>query len=226
MQLFFLLLVLLLYLLPLPSPSPHNNNKKEEKRKEYEKANQRTSHSGVCGTAYCSCGELSPVDMHQFFFFFLPITVALCDLAFVFFFFSALLLFKPFQSNDLKDVFSLAFNFFFFFLYACATSLGAFLTPLAFTCATVFSVFPFFFFALPSQETGYCTLAIVLFTRLHYLLPLYRHCFLFWSNHFTVNERGSLPTLFFFFFSCFIIRCRCYECSYSSPLALLSLTPT
>lgn len=146
MQLFFLLLVLLLYLLPLPSPSPHNNNKKEEKRKEYEKANQRTSHSGVCGTAYCSCGELSPVDMHQFFFFFLPITVALCDLAFVFFFFSALLLFKPFQSNDLKDVFSLAFNFFFFFFVCICHFTRSFPHTSRFYLRHGIFCFSFFFF--------------------------------------------------------------------------------
>ena len=146
MQLFFLLLVLLLYLLPLPSPSPHNNNKKEEKRKEYEKANQRTSHSGVCGTAYCSCGELSPVDMHQFFFFFLPITVALCDLAFVFFFFSALLLFKPFQSNDLKDVFSLAFSFFFFFFVCMCHFTRSFPHTSRFYLRHGIFCFSFFFF--------------------------------------------------------------------------------
>ena len=80
------------------------------------------------------------------FFFFLPITVALCDLAFVFFFFSALLLFKPFQSNDLKDVFSLAFNFFFFFFVCMCHFTRSFPHTSRFYLRHGIFCFSFFFF--------------------------------------------------------------------------------
>ena len=130
-----------------PSPPPLHTTITKKKKKE---RNMRRQTNALLIQVFVEPLTAVVESFRQWictsFFFFLPITVALCDLAFVFFFFSALLLFKPFQSNDLKDVFSLAFNFFFFFFVCMCHFTRSFPHTSRFYLRHGIFCFSFFFF--------------------------------------------------------------------------------